>query len=264
MRELDGIGALLAGPANVVMQLSLPPVGHGVVESTVESGQLTRHPVKRLRTTFTYLAVAMLGSDEERDLYRAAVNRAHAAVHSGPDSQVAYDAFDPELQKWVAACLYFGAVDVHARLHRPMSDAEADAFYLEAARLATTLQVRPEEWPADRAAFDQYWDDTLSRISIDDTVREYLLGVIQLRFLPPAVRFLPAALSQFVTRGFLPPPFRTLMCLSWSTADQGRFDLMIGAIARVNRLLPPVARELPFHACLWDMRRRVRGGHRLV
>ncbi len=42
--DITGVG-LLAGAANVVMQLSHPPVGHGVVESTVSSGQLLRHPL---------------------------------------------------------------------------------------------------------------------------------------------------------------------------------------------------------------------------
>ena len=50
-----------AGAANVVMQLSWPEVGHGVAESTVTSGSLMHHPWKRARTTFSYLAVAILG-----------------------------------------------------------------------------------------------------------------------------------------------------------------------------------------------------------
>src|SRR5215211_6919261 len=35
--------ALLAGPANVIMQLSQPGVGYGVMESRVESGRVDRH-----------------------------------------------------------------------------------------------------------------------------------------------------------------------------------------------------------------------------
>ena len=42
--------AFAAGPANVIMQLSWPPVGHGVVESKVDSGNLLKHPWKRART----------------------------------------------------------------------------------------------------------------------------------------------------------------------------------------------------------------------
>ena len=54
--------ALLAGSANVIMQLALPGVGYGVMESRVESGRIDRHPIKRARTTFTYLAVAGRGT----------------------------------------------------------------------------------------------------------------------------------------------------------------------------------------------------------
>lgn len=53
--------ALLAGPANVIMQLAQPGVGYGVMESRVESGRVDLHPFKRARTTFTYLAVATNG-----------------------------------------------------------------------------------------------------------------------------------------------------------------------------------------------------------
>ncbi|WP_406265690.1 oxygenase MpaB family protein [Nocardia sp. NBC_00881] len=66
----DGIAGFLGGTANVIMQLSAPPVGYGVVESTVAGGKVMLHPIKRLRTTLTHLSVAMLGSDEERATYR--------------------------------------------------------------------------------------------------------------------------------------------------------------------------------------------------
>ncbi len=100
--------ALLAGPANVIMQLARPGVGYGVMESRVESGRIDLHPIKRARTTFTYLAVATAGTDAQKAAFRRAVNRAHAQVRSTPDSPVQYNAFDPELQLWVAACLYKG------------------------------------------------------------------------------------------------------------------------------------------------------------
>src|SRR6476660_10602745 len=95
--------ALLAGPANVIMELSRPGVGHGVVESRVESGRIDRHPIKRARTTFTYLAVSVNGTAEQQAAYRRAVNGAHAQVYSTEESPVSYNAFDAELQMWVGA-----------------------------------------------------------------------------------------------------------------------------------------------------------------
>ena len=103
-RDLMDGAALLASTANVIMQLAQPPVGYGVVESQAGNGVM-RHPVRRIRTTVTYLSVAFGGTAEERGYYRRRVNRAHALVRPAADSPVRYSAFDPRLQLWVAACL---------------------------------------------------------------------------------------------------------------------------------------------------------------
>lgn len=114
-RRTDAVGGmmgvgLLAGAANVIIQLSRPGVGYGVVESRVESGRIDRHPIKRARTTFTYLAVSAQGTPEQQAAYRRAVNGAHAQVYSTKESPLSYNAFDPALQMWVGACMYKGVV----------------------------------------------------------------------------------------------------------------------------------------------------------
>ncbi len=116
------------------MQLARPGVGYGVLESRVESGRVDRHPIKRARTTFTYLAVATQGSDAQKAAFRRAVNKAHAQVYSTDESPVAYNAFDKDLQMWVAACLYKGAVDVYEVFVGEMDDETADRHYAEGMR----------------------------------------------------------------------------------------------------------------------------------
>lgn len=153
---------MLAGPANVIMQLARPGVGYGVLESRVESGRVDLHPIKRARTIFTDLAVATAGSDAQKEAFRRAVNRAHAQVYSTPESPVQYNAFDLDLQLWVGACLYKGGVDIYRTFIGELDDADADRHYREGVTLATTLQVPPEMWPADRAAFDRYWQESLA------------------------------------------------------------------------------------------------------
>lgn len=264
MDRMDGLAGVLAGPANVIMQLSHPPVAYGVLESKVESGRLTEHPLKRFRTTFTYLAVATLGTDPERDRYRRALDGVHAAVHSGPDSPVAYDAFDPELQLWVAACLYKGAEDVTTRFFGPMDGATADEFYRSSATLGTTLQVPPEMWPTDRAAFEEYWARGLARVSIDPTVRRYLYDMASLRFLPRPVRAVNGPLNLWLTIGFLPPEFRAAMGFRWSPQDQSRFDRLVGVLAALRRPLPARVRRFPLDWFLWDFRVRSKLGLRLL
>ena len=261
---LDGVGAFLAGPANVVMQLALAPVGYGVLESKVDSGKVTLHPLKRFRTTFTYLAVAMLGTDADRDRYRAAVNSAHRLVHSDEASPVPYNAFDPALQLWVAACLYYGSVDLYERLHGPMPDDLADAFYTHAARFGTTLQVPVADWPADRAAFARYWDDTLATLTIDEPVRRYLDdAVVTRRQLNPVLRGSPR-LNRWIATGFLPSRLRAEMGYPWTADDERRFARLLRRIGAVQRRLPQSVRRFPFYWLLLDMRVRNRLGRSLV
>ena len=265
MRDyLSGTGALFAGMANVIMQLSWPGVGYGVMESKVESGRITDHPVKRSRTTFTFLAVSMLGNERDRAVFRKAVNRQHAQVRSTPDSPVEYNAFDKDLQMWVAACLYYGTADVGAKLGMEMSDAEADALYAHCARFGTTLQVPQEMWPADRAAFDRYWEEGLAKVSIDEPVRNYLTSLMQYGYAARGLQRAFGRFNTFVTTGFLPPVIREQMQLSWDVHKQERFDRLMLRVGKVNAALPRPLRVFPFNALLRDMRRRQRRGQPLV
>lgn len=262
--QLAGPAGMLGAGANVIMQLGNPAVGYGVVESTVDSGNVLLHPWKRLRTTITYLVVALVGSEEDRDRYRRAVNRSHAPVHSGPESPVSYNAFDPALQLWVAACLYVGFRDARTLFLGPMDTATADGLYEYCHRLGTSLQVPREAWPADREAFEEYWQDGLAKVSYDDAVRDHLLQVVDLRMLPRPLQWGNAAVNRFFTIGMLPPQVRTAMRLEWSAEQQRRFDRWVGRFRVVTRLTPRWLRNLPVHLQLAEVRWRMRTGRRLV
>ncbi|HVA73470.1 MAG TPA: oxygenase MpaB family protein [Acidimicrobiales bacterium] len=263
-RFMSPLAGGLPGAANVIMQLSWPAVGYGVLESRVDSGSAMKHPIKRGRTTFTYLAVALLGDDEDRRRFRSAVNGQHAQVYSTEESPVAYRAMDPKLQLWVAACLYYGLVDLTERLHGPLDDATADRLFSYSARLGTTLQVRPHMWPADRGAFRSYWEESLAQVHIDAVMREYLLGLVELKNLPRPFQLLFAGNNLFWTKGFLPPLFREEMGFTWSGSDEEKFTRTLRRIGRLERPIPPALKALPFSLLLADMRRRVRAGRPLV
>lgn len=266
----DGIPgiALLAGPANVIMQLGLPGVGYGVKESRVESGRIDRHPIKRARTTFTYLAVATRGTPAQQKAYRKAVTRAHAQVVSTEDSPVSYNALDPELQLWVAACLYKGGVDVRRTFIGEMDDDTADQHYRDSMALGTMLQMRPEMWPADRPAFDKYWDEQLEKIHIDDTIREFLYPIAVARMaglrMPGPLQQINESLALLITTGFLPQRFRDEMKLDWNRSKQREFDALMAAIRLSNTVAPSFVRNFPFNLLLHDVNWRMRTGRPLV
>jgi uncharacterized protein (DUF2236 family) len=253
-----------AAAANVVMQLASPGVGYGVVESKVDAGSILKHPWKRLRTTSQYLAVAVFGSEEDRAAFRAAVDGAHRQVISTPESPVKYNAFDRELQMWVAACLFVGLEDTYKLLRGEMTAEQAEQFYRSAWTLGTTLQVTEDQWPATRVEFDAYWNDACSRVLMDEPVREYLSDLINLRMINPVLGLPFRPLLKFLTIGFLAPVFRDALGVRWSSGKQRRFEWLFLLVAFVNRFLPVFIRQGGSHIVLADVRRRVRAHISLI
>jgi len=253
-----------AGAANVVMQLSWPGVGHGVVESKVDSGNLMKHPWKRARTTFSYLAVAILGTPPDRAAYRDAVDAVHRQVKSGPDSPVPYSAFDRDLQMWVAACLFVGLEDTYQLLRGKLSDDLAEQFYRSAFTLGTTLQVDEDQWPPTRQDFDRYWNDACGRAVMDDVVRGYLRDLIDLRMVSVLLRPLFGPLLRFLTVGFLAPVFREALQVEWTPGQQRRFEYLFLLVAFANRFLPKFIRQGGSYLLLADVRRRIRRRRNLI
>ena len=260
---MSGLGLAPAG-ANVVMQLSRLPVGHGVAKSRVDSGALTRHPLKRTRTTLGYIAASLLGDDEMREYVRREVNRQHRDVHSHEGDAVPYNAFDPELQLWVAACMYQGAIDATAMMEGPPSAKRVAEIYRHCSRFATTLQVAPEMWPDSPADFEAYWESALAHVAMDETTRAYLRGFVRLSFLPKALNLWLGPLHEFMTAGFLPETFRRELGLAWDDRRQRRFARLCRAAVATHRVLPRVAREFPFNLVWWDTQRRYRRGRSFV
>jgi uncharacterized protein (DUF2236 family) len=260
---LSGLALAPAG-ANVIMQLSRLPIGHAVAESKVPGGSLSKHPVKRTRTTLGYIMIALFGSEHEREVLRAEVNAQHRLVRSSEDDAVTYDAFDPELQLWVAACMYQGTLDAIGFLRGSLDDEERNLLLARCARFATTLQVPASMWPGDRVAFDRYWNTEVQKIAVDDVTREFLLGIASLSFLPRPLARVLGPLHLFLTSGFLPEPFRKELGLEWTARQQAKFERCTHAAGAVNRYLPRSLREFPWNVVEFDTRRRIRSGRSIL
>ena len=199
--------------ATVAWQMANPGVGRGVAGHSTT----LQRPLQRLRATMAYVYAVTLGSDAQRAAIARHVNRAHVPV-KGPG----YSAFDTELQLWVAATLYRGAMDVFRLFEGPVPDADREALYREAWRFGRTLQVDDRHWPPDVAAFDRWWDAQVDQLSVSTEVRDYMQAVLDGRHAPWYLR--PAMpLQRFVTRGLLPPGLRAKFGMPWSDLDERRW-----------------------------------------
>ena len=264
VQEALDFWSLAGAAANVVQQLGWPEVGYGVMESKVETGALMKHPWKRARTTSQYLAVAILGTDEERAAFREAVNSAHRHVKSDENSPVKYNAFNRELQMWVAACLFVGVEDSHQLLHGKMEPEEADHFYQSAKTLGTTLQVPDDMWPATRAEFDHYWNLACQRIVIDDTTCAFLNDLVDLKMISPLIRWPFVNLLRFLTIGYLPPLFHRQLGLKWTEDDRRRFEHLFTFVSVVNKFLPKSIRFGSTRVLMKDLQRRMKHNRELI
>lgn len=181
-------------------------------------------------------------SPHDRSPHAADAGEVHRSAGESGDPR--YDAFDPQLQLWVAATLYDTAVLVYERVFGPLGDEEAERVYREYAVLGTALQMPAELWPADRAAFRRYWDDTVARLRVDDTIRGVAAALLRAEKAPLAIRA-GMPLARFATVALLPDAVRARFGYPWSAVRQRRFDRLLAAIGTVYRRLPPRIRHWP-------------------
>lgn len=245
---------LLGAGATVLLQLAEPGVGHGVADHSTT----LQRPLDRLRTTMTYVYAVTLGTEDEKKAIVRLVNKAHVPVRSE-----SYNAFDPELQLWVAATLYRNGLGMYERFFGKLSGADVERIYRQSAVYGTALQVEEDMWPATRAEFDAYWDEKIATLEVDDKIRAYTRGLLSGGDSPLPVR-LAVPLQRFLTIGLLPQRIRDEFALPWSPRDQRRFDRFMALFGAVYVKVPRPIRQLSATCYLRDMRRRFAANERII
>ncbi|SEA57725.1 oxygenase MpaB family protein [Leifsonia sp. 21MFCrub1.1] len=248
---------LAGGGRALLLQIAHPAVGRGVAEHSDFASRL----MDRFDATMLYLTATMFGSPAERAAMRRVVNRAHAPVRAeGTTGGPAYNAYDPELQLWVAATLYQTVMDLHRRVFGPLTPAQEDRAYDELSRALSNLQLTPDRWPSGRLAFDTYWERMVASLRVDDDVRAVSRQILFPRRVPWWLRpTLP--LVRLVTGGLLPGPVRQEFGIAWDDRRQRRFERAIRWTAAVYPRLPLRLRHLPRERYRAKLHRAVRTDH---
>ena len=207
--------ALLAGAGYaILLQIAHPAVGQGVHDYS----DFAHRPLSRLHGTLTFVYGVMFGSPDEAERLSAIARAMHTKV-TGPG----YRALDPELLRWVAATLYQSAETAYERFVGNLTDAEKDEVYARSAVFATALGCPEEYWPASRAEFARYWEETLATLRVTPAARAVARDLLHpsARLLRPAARF-----QGFVAAGLLPSRLRDEFGLAWDARRHHRFHLM--------------------------------------
>ncbi|MGH1549357.1 oxygenase MpaB family protein [Leifsonia poae] len=252
-RDIASEALTLAGGGRaLLLQIAHPAVGRGVVEHSDFATRL----MDRFDGTMVYLTASMFGTPDELRAIRRIVNRAHAPVRGGGANGAAYNAYDPDLQLWVAATLYQTMMELHRRVFGSLTDRQADAVYRDMTAALSNLQLSPDRWPATRAAFDDYWNHLVNTLAVDADV----LAVSRQILYPSAVPwwFRPSApMLRLVTAGLLPESVRAQFRLTWDERRQRRFDRLLRWTRVLYPWLPLRLRHLPRDRYLAKLRRAV-------
>lgn len=232
---------LAGGGRALLLQIAHPAVGRGVVEHSDFATRL----MDRFDATMLYLTATMFGTPEEATWMRRAVNRAHASVRGGgAESGTAYNAYDPELQLWVAATLYQTMMDLHRRVFGALRPEQADAVYRDFSRALSNLQLSHDRWPPTRAGFESYWAEMIPNLRVDDDVLAVGRLILHPRGVPWWVRpLLPWV--RLLTTALLPAHVRRQFRLRWDRRRLRRFRRLARLAQLVYPWLPLRLRHLP-------------------
>lgn len=236
MADIAAEAVLIAGGGRaILLQLAHPGIGQAIAEHS----DFASDPLRRLRHTMAYVYSQVYGTPEQAAATRAWVDRAHAPVVSA-----SYSAVDPGLQLWVAATLYDSAIIVHEEIYGPLADHAAEHIYREYAILGTALQVPESAWPADRAAFAEYFAATLETLEVSAAARAQAARLLRARHAPLWLRA-GMPLGRLVTAGLLPERIRSQFGLQWSRARERRLARAWAIARRIYPRMPSRLRHAP-------------------
>lgn len=248
-------GILVSGGLRaILLQIAHPGVGAGVAAHS----NFSERPLDRLRTTLTYVYAISVGTPQEAEQVSRIVNAVHKRVRGH-----GYSADDPELQLWVAATLYDTGSMVYERIFGPLPEDEAEEAYQQHALLATSLRVPRDMWPADRAAFADYWQKTVDTIEVTEDALRVAADLLYPRNVPVAMRA-GMPLMRFLTTAWLPPRLRTAYGLEWGAGRQRAYERLMDLAALTYPRTPRIIRHAPAAYYLRDMRRRLASGDHLM
>ncbi|MEU2030379.1 oxygenase MpaB family protein [Nocardia amamiensis] len=258
--------SLTAGSAFLLQ--TMEPTISAVVD---EYSTFRTDPMGRAARSLASVMMWIYGGDEalaEADRLR----ELHASLNTTDANGTRHTALSSGPWAWVLHTGTFAfteSAEYFAR--RPLTAAEKEAYFQETVQLMRNFAVPPKEIPANYAAFEDFFADTVANhLVATDTARDYLRvirSVAPPKQLPRALRPVWKAavapvgwLQYFVTVGTTPEAAREKLGLTWTASDERKLRVLGWLIARIVPLLPERLRYFPI---AYEARRLERDRRRL-
>lgn len=256
MRKIVEEALLIAGGAvAILLQVANPGVGAGVNRHS----NFAYRAEDRLRTTMTFVYCMAYGTPEEKKTIISMVHQAHVPVKGD-----GYAADDCDLQMWVAATLYATGVDVYEKVFGKFDEATADRIYDQYSVMASSLRVPPEVWPKNRAAFWEYWEETIRTFTITDDAKNVKKDLLYNKNYPLWVR-MSMPLVRLATAEWLPEQMREPYGFkTHSRRRRIKYKMLNAVVQSTYPNLPKKWRQFPMNYYLKDMRSRMATNEHII
>src|SRR5262245_7700608 len=236
--------ALLSWSRAILLQLAHPLIAAGVAEhSSFRAGPF--EAARRLRHTIRAMLALTFGDDERQARALAGIRAIHRRVNGrlrdtvGPfPAGTPYSAEDPALLLWVHATLLDSVPMAYQAVIAPLTPAELDKYYEEAAPIAIALGARADEVPRSRAALAAYLDRMHASgvLTVGPDARLLAKEVVSSRL--AALAWPLGWTNRQVTIGWLPPSIRVQYGFDWDARHARRCRRALRVLRGVRRVLP--------------------------
>ena len=232
------VALFIGGVAAVLLELGEPKVRDGVWHHT----SFRTEPLKRLQRTGLAAMVTVYGAHSRAEAMIAGVVRAHDRITGVTSEGEPYHANDPALLDWVQATAGFGFMEAYHRYVRPLSQAEREALFREAAPAARLYGAVGA--PASEADWARMLEGMRDRLTPSPIVFEFLDIMQRVDALSRIANPMQVALVKAAV-AILPPWVRTRLGIGEEYHLSRRERIAVGLAAKAaDRLLlkssPPV------------------------
>ncbi len=223
------VSLFIGGTAAVLLELAEPRVRSGVWDHTT----FRTDPLPRMARTGLAAMVTVYGARSTAQAMIAGVGRMHARVGGVTPAGQAYQAADQELLDWVQATASFGFLQAYHAFVRPLSLADRDRFYAEAAPAARLYGALGA--PTSEAAQEQQFLAMAPKLERSQIVFDFLdilrrtpvapgpLRPLQNLFIRAGVEILPPWTREILglhARHGLAPWERSVVAIAGRAADR--------------------------------------------
>lgn len=234
------VALFVGGVTAVILELAEPRVRTGVWEhSTFRSD-----PLGRLKRTGLAAMVTVYGARSVAEAMIAGVGRQHARVGGTTPGGAVYQASDVVLLDWVQATASFGFLNAYHSLVEPLSPADRDRFYAEAAPAARLYGALGA--PASEADWEAQLAAMLPNLERSDIVLEFLALMRAVKVAGPLSRLQHPLIRAAV--GLTPEPVRAVLGLGREWLPRPLELPAIRAAARIADRTP-IPGAPPYEAC---------------